>query len=183
MTALSEDPDKFLEIIQNERDCGIVTLEVISLESPLSAVDACDMVVRHAGFAPPSVWVYVPECIGRLHLVGCLEFDLAYGAACMSKARAGELAERFLRCVGSGNLRFFTNTYPWQPNTYGKVASAGGTRLVVFSEEEVRGMPWARSNGSGEAWVSDPLTQSTFDSGVVVVSDERAGLLWFEDED
>ena len=34
---------------------------------------------------------------------------------------------------------------------------------------------------SGHSW--DPLTEATFDTGIIVLDNNRIGILWFEDED
>jgi hypothetical protein len=85
-----------------------------------------------------------------------LHVDLAYKMAIMPAARAGELADRFLSQFANGAVRYFTN----------------GT----FHE-----LPGARADWSGTSW--DPVTDATFDTGVLVLGPEYSGCLWVEDED
>lgn len=86
-----------------------------------------------------------------------LHRDLAYDAEIMPEARAAELGERFLAQFGAG-ARFFTN----------------GT----FYEERRR---LSRSVWSGPSW--EPVTEATFDTGVLVIGPKGAGCVWVEDED
>jgi YD repeat-containing protein len=136
--------------------------------------------VRQVGFLPPDLWVSLPPSAARLHLLYCLRHDLSYGAECIPKARAEELLTAFFLLCGTGKLEFFTNNLPWSPAVYDRVKNATETRLVVIGENEVEQLGWGQRGGE---WVRTGLSQSGFDTGVVVVSHDRAGILWFEDED
>src|SRR5713101_383292 len=87
------EADELLEVIRRERGC--VTLAVIPLTGHVSVLDACKLVVQHVSFVPPASWVSLPFSAARLHLVRCLNQDLAYHTPCMPKPRAEQLAERF----------------------------------------------------------------------------------------
>jgi len=183
MTQAVQDPgdaDELLEVIQRERGCVCVTLAVIPLTGQVSVLEACKLVVQHVGFVLPTSWVSLPFSAARLHLVRCLHRDLAYYLPCMPKPRAEQLAEKFFSLFGGERLEYFTNTVPWQPSVYERDKAASETGLLVIKEEEVEELGWGQQ---GDAWVGSGLTNSTFDSGLVVVSPGQTGILWFEDED
>ena len=170
-----------LEVIQTERNCGFVTIDVVPLHNSGSAIEACNLIVRHAGLTPPtSYWVRLPSAAANLHLVRCLQRDLAYGAPCMAKARAEELALQFFAAVGPGPHQFFTNTVPWVPSVYERAKSAQETGVLVIAEDEVDELGWGKH---AHASVSAALSESTFDTGIVVIGPDIGGILWFEDED
>jgi hypothetical protein len=98
----------------------------------------------------------------------------------MPKQRAEELTERFFSLFGGEHLEYFTNTVPWRQSVYERAKAASQSGLLVIKEEEVEDLGWGQL---GDAWVGTGLTNSTFDSGLVVVSPYQAGILWFEDDD
>jgi hypothetical protein len=98
----------------------------------------------------------------------------------MPKPTAEMLAKRFFSLFGEQRLEYFTNTVPWHPTVYEREKAASRTGLLVITEDEVEELGWGKSGG---AWASTGLTKSTFDSGLVVVSPDQVGILWFQDED
>jgi hypothetical protein len=80
--------------------------------------------------------------------------DMAYEMELVPLRQAEELAEQFLRAVGSVGARYFTN------GTFG--------------------LPRPSPN-VGASW--SPATEATFDTGILVITPERTACLWFEDED
>jgi hypothetical protein len=90
-------------------------------------------------------------------LAAVLARDLAYDRELMDESKARALADEFLRQFGP-NARFFTNR--------------------EFRRQAADASEWVQRTAE---W--DPVTRATFDTGVVVVDVDRAGLLWFEDED
>jgi hypothetical protein len=85
-----------------------------------------------------------------------LNQDMAYNAEIMPADRAAELAGRFLAQFGTDGVRYYTN----------------GT----FHEPRGPKLTW-----SGAGW--DPVTEATFDTGVLVLGPGCSGCLWVEDED
>jgi hypothetical protein len=85
-----------------------------------------------------------------------LSQDMAYNSDIVPPALAAELTERFLDQFGAVGVRFYTN---------GTFHLVQGPRLT-----------W-----SGVSW--DPMTQATFDTGVLIVGPQCSGCLWIEDED
>ena len=83
-----------------------------------------------------------------------LHKDMAYDTVIMSWARADELACRFLAMFHSPPTEYFSNGSFTQSDT-------GPVGLNSWS----------------------PLTQATFDTGVIVVEAGLVGCLWVEDED
>ncbi len=104
-----------------------------------------------------SCYKEIDETAAR-HLVWrVLHRDMAYNTEIMPDARAAELTDRFLAQFGPGT-RYFTNgTWHLLP-----VAEAG---TVI----------------AGASW--DPVTDATFDTGVLAISPECSGCLWVMDED
>ena len=172
--------NQLLELIRRERRCGNVTLAVIPVTTDVSVLEACKLVVQHVGFMPPRSWVGLPLSAARLHLVRCLHRDLAYSQECMAKPTAEMLAKSFFSLFGEQRLEYFTNILPWHPAVYEREKVASRTGLLVITEDEVEQLGWGKSGG---AWASTGLTNSTFDSGLVVVSPYQVGILWFQDED
>jgi protein-tyrosine-phosphatase len=86
-----------------------------------------------------------------------LRQDLAYSCELMPTARSAELADRFLAQFES-NSAYYTNGTWHLPDR----ARADGIVL-------------------GASW--DPVTDATFDTGVLVIGVDRSGCVWVEDED
>jgi hypothetical protein len=82
-----------------------------------------------------------------------LSQDLAYGTQLIPPAEAARLAAAFMALFAGTKVDCFTNAS----------LSEDDGRLTV------------------KAWT--PLTDATFDAGIIVLSTERAGCLWVEDED
>lgn len=82
-----------------------------------------------------------------------LHKDMAYSVKIMPSEKANNLAEEFIGTFG-GEAIFYTN------GEYGK----------------------PRKNPNvGPSW--SPATDATFDTGVIVISNEVVGCVWFADED
>ena len=86
-----------------------------------------------------------------------LHQDMAYHSDVMPAARAAELADRFLGQFAAG-ARFFTNG-----NFYEE-------------RKKISDSAW-----SGPSW--NPVTEATFDTGLLVLATGWHGCLWIEDED
>jgi hypothetical protein len=172
-------PIDLREVIQNERVCGSVTLDVIGIAG-FPILERCNQVVRHVGLMPPEQWVSLPATAARLHLLRCLHRDLAYDFECIAVPRAEQLADLFFSLLGEGARQYFTNGLPWKPSVYDRALKAKETGLVVITEDEVLELGWGERM---DAWTYTGLTKSTFDTGVVGITSYQAGILWFEDED
>lgn len=79
--------------------------------------------------------------------------DLAYGTQLIPPAEAARLAAAFMALFAGSQVDCFTNA---------SLSEHGGGLTV-------------------NAWT--PLTDATFDGGIIVLSTERAACLWVEDED
>ena len=101
-------------------------------------------------------WVSLSESKAAQLVRDVLAHDLAYDGELMPSADAANLAAGFMAHVG-GAAQFFTN---------GSWCEAPAVTPTVK-----RGASW------------EPLSRATFDAGVVGVGDDRAALLWVEDED
>lgn len=102
-----------------------------------------------------------PECYEEIDAVeaarvleNVLHRDMAYKAEIMPMSLARELSGEFVAVFADSDARFFTNG------------------------------EWGRPMGAlgiGPSWA--PVTSATFDTGVLVVSDQRVGCVWCMDED
>jgi hypothetical protein len=139
--------------IIRERACGIVHCALSSRPSQTVPELAREFGLRD----DPACYKAIDEHAAHRLVRLILHKDLAYQAEVMPEARAVELANLFLQQFGSG-ARYYTN----------------GT----FHEErrQVSEAVW-----SGASW--DPVTQATFDTGVLVIAPRCSGCLWVEDED
>jgi hypothetical protein len=89
----------------------------------------------------------------ELVLTNVMHKDMAYSSEIMPRESAQELARLFLAEAGTQGARYFTN---------------GSWEQV---HKEYNGVNW------------NPLTDATFDTGVLVLSPERTACAWFVDED
>jgi hypothetical protein len=105
----------------------------------------------------PACYKEIDEPSARLLARRILHQDLAYNAELIPLARAEELASRFLDQFGP-DARYLTN---------------GSWHLppVALADRVVQGPSW------------DPVTDATFDTGVLVLGSRCSGCLWVEDED
>ncbi len=148
----------FSEIVRRKRSCGTVTSAFIAREADVQDVEAADRLAAAQGFALLGPrWRRIDLAAARRIIERILERDLAYDTAVMPADDAASLAEQWLGLT-SESRAFFTN----------------GT----WSEGPVQTAPRATA---GPSW--DPITDSTFDAGVVAVDQERAVMLWVQDED
>ena len=126
------------------------------LDSPLPAVNAF---VQQCGFKPlADGWQAIDAAGARRILVNILHRDMAYSIERMPPEDAARIADAVLHDAVAVPARFYTNgSYDKQPET--------------LSDRVTCGPSW------------NPITDATFDSGVVFVTACKIGLLWIEDED
>ncbi len=109
------------------------------------------------GLAPePANYREIDAASARWLMELILNRDMAYNAEIMPADCAGELADKFLSQFRGQGTRFFTN---------------GG-----FHETRGSKLTW-----SDASW--NPVTQATFDTGVLILGPQCSGCLWVEDED
>lgn len=142
------------------RDCGVLHLEIRDRDPALdgSAPRAvADALVAALGLVPAGDrWNALDRAQAAWIVQEILHRDLAYCGELMDPATASAFAEEFLGQFDE-EASFFTN-------------SDFATHLVFINQ-----------NGFAAGW--QPLTEATFDSGVVAVDRRRVGILWVEDED
>jgi hypothetical protein len=90
-------------------------------------------------------------------LARLLHEDLAYNSEIMSWETARNLTKEFLREFEEAQSRFYTN-------------------INFATDRQGRPDLWV-----GPQW--NPVTDATFDAGVIAIAPERAACLWVEDED
>lgn len=80
------------------------------------------------------------------------------------------------------NLAAYDQAYDWPADSI-EIAAECAREFVESFAEDCRFFTNSthRIDASSRAW--RPLTNSTFDSGVIAISAERGGVLWFEDDD
>src|SRR5262245_44035349 len=135
------------------RRYGVVRCGVSSLASPTLPALAREFGLRD----DPASYREIDESAARRLLQLILHRAMAYNAEIMPAERAAQLADQFLGQFGRG-AQFFTNGDFHEP-------------LRRVSE----------SVWSGASW--HPVTNATFDTGVLVIGPQCSGCLWIEDED
>jgi hypothetical protein len=139
--------------IRTARTCGVVRCGLSARTIP-----TISELARECGLkADPACYKEIDKSAARRLIQLVLHEDLAYRSQIMPADRAAKFADSFLRQFGTG-VRYFTNG--------------------LFHEG------WHRLSGTvvaGPSW--DPVTEATFDTGVLVVGELRSGCLWVEDED
>jgi hypothetical protein len=167
-------PSSFLEIGIDDTDllkalherCGEVRCftEAISDAASSSVVDLIDSFCSKHGFtAIGEQWCELTEEAASRHLSAVLQRDLAYGSEMISAKQARAIAVKFIECCKPAH--YFSNT-----PVSTKSIETTQENSQTFSDRPL-------TNG----W--QPLTQATFDSGVVAVGKTKIALLWIEDED
>ena len=160
---------EFRARVQTVRACGVVHVaertradlsrvavgEIAILGNPRSVADA---LARGLDFhALGRSWRELARPEAHAVLAAVLARDLAYDGELMDESEARAFADEFLRQF-SVDAQFFTN------GEFRRQAADASEQAQCTAE-----------------W--DPLTEATFDTGVVAVDVDRAGLFWFEDED
>jgi hypothetical protein len=129
----------------------------VSRPPGLPARDVADLVAVSAKYrALGDRWVSLPQDKAAQLVHDVLARDLAYDGEVMRSVDAANLAADFIAHLG-GPAEFFTN--------------GSWCEAPVVTPTVTRGASW------------EPLSGATFDAGVVGVGDDRAAMLWVEDED
>lgn len=147
------------EII-GQRNCGEVTFKVKnrSAAEKRSVTVVLDAFVNRLGFTDLGTnWNEIDRHGAEVILRRILHRDLAYNAVIMSIELAGELSAHFLDLFTTG-ARYFTNGTFYEPDD--QVAA-----------DVVHGASW------------HPITDATFDTGVICLDEKRIGIVWVQDED
>ena len=149
----------FRRRVLSARQYGVVHCEFRTPEELGDAGDArqcADAIARVVGFHPLGAkWRELTPDSARAVLDRVLERDLAYGGQAMSPEIAQQLSREFVNLFSTRCCYYTNGDFP--------------------PPEQYRDGGWAGS------W--DPVTQATFDTGVIAVDSGHAGLLWIEDED
>jgi hypothetical protein len=140
--------------IYGHTTCAVIDRDVATTdESPAGAV--LDVFVARFGFTGiGNSWAEVTLADAKVIAREVLHKDLAYRMDILPPSEAAALAERFFSLF-EPTARCFTN---------------GNVILPAAASREVPG-------------AYDPITPSTFDTGVVCFDRQRIGILWVQDED
>ncbi len=153
------DVQTLRERIEHARSCGEVFLFVDErpAEDARNEVQLVDAFVGQHGFSEiGDQWREVTRDFAERTLIRLLSFDLAYRAPLVPETLARQFAKRFLGWFRS-DVTFLTN------------------HLVNSDETAVI---------SGlSSYRSMPITDATFDAGIVAIDSALLGILWFADED
>jgi hypothetical protein len=145
--------------IESERSCGQVSLFVEQRPQKdfPNVFQLLDYFTGGHGFRRiGDKWREVTRDFAERTLVWLLSRDLAYRAPLMSPSLATELATEFLAWFRD-DATFFTN--------------------YLVNRDETAVM-----NGLSPC-TGTPITDATFDAGILVVDSALLGILWFADED
>jgi len=143
--------------ISQRRTAGKTTCATIKLERHGAAFMLADRIAQTHGFrALGDAWLEISAHDAQAIATSLLHRDLAYGEEIMPLDDAEELAIAFLDLAPEPHS-YFTNG-EWS----GALEDDG-------------------SLGTTIGW--DPISDATYDAGVVCVGDGVAAILWVEDED
>jgi hypothetical protein len=151
--------DELKSMILKARTAGKTTVLLRDLPPATAASpDFLDPFVTSHGFTGiGNEWHEISLAEANTLICRILERDLAYNVELMSHTQSCILRDRFLASFDQ-QVRFFTNGTFCAPST-------------SLSQDVVQGPRWS------------PITQATFDTGVVAADGKRIGMLWVEDED
>ena len=135
-----------------------------------------DRFAAELGFRVGARWRALDEALAADLLTSVLSFDLAYDCAraVSPLPLAKNLAREFLALFGSAPGLFTNADLTRRPLPHRPVR---GPHFVPQDWKQPEQVELPRPG----AW--DPLTRATFDCGVLVMSRQRIGCLWVEDED
>ena len=144
--------------IADKRSLGTVTTAAIPRDPGRSARDAADQIASSQTFRQlGDRWLEVDDPTAYKIVARLLRKDMAYGVPIMAPEEAARLAHEFMLLTGTPRV-CLTN---------------GG-----WLEDPISTSPTTKI---GPSW--DPITESTFDAGVIFVDEDAVVMLWVEDED
>jgi len=180
MTAFVPDADpeavRCCRAVIEARQCGVVRCGISRLQPPLNGLSAGlrvtfngdvtallgEVAAGHRLEPLGTGWDEVNEETARWIMVRVLSMSLVYRAPIMAEEQARTLTDAFLtacaRDTAGQRHRFFTN----------------GKGVDGPAMYDVRLRPMLGWN---------PATESTFDTGVVMLTRQAVGLMWAEEED
>ncbi len=143
--------------IRARRTAGRTTCATMSLETAGPEIALADAVAGALGFQGlGDGWLAISAHDAHAIATFVLHRDLAGNAAIMREAEASELATAFLDLAPEPHS-YFTN----------------GEWTAALSS--------ADATANSVAW--DPISDATFDAGIICLGDGMAAMLWVEDED
>lgn len=146
------------DTIERKRSCGLITCKSVDVTYSSDARSTADRIVAECGFRGLGAkWRSIERDAARTILVKLLEQDLAFGGEVMSASDAAVLADRWL-----------------------EAASRSGAYLTNGNWAEPSKPVTSRAS-AGASW--DPISESTFDAGVIAVDEHHASIFWVQDED
>jgi hypothetical protein len=142
--------------IKSHGSCGEIIFHIEHWDKLNEEADSdiADRLVEQLGFQAPGDWRIVDREKATNILYGVLHRDLAYYTPVMPINLAHQLAEQFFQLFDF-DTTFLTNGQ-FEPSMKGEGV-------------ELRG------------WT--PISDATFDTGIVCVSNQHVGMLWVQDED
>jgi hypothetical protein len=168
------DINQLIQYVQKDRNCSMLVIEKPAgasweelLITQSGTVFSWNAIVEYRKnkkngkkqpVLPEEVRDTLEEIGTREHAVKILtrliHQGMAYDSEIIPEKEAAQLAEIFISHFGN-EARYYSNS-PWKLN-------------VLSQKNEL------------SSW--DPLTEATFDSGIIIVGKSSIGIAWFEDED
>jgi hypothetical protein len=143
--------------IQELRDAGKTTCATLRVTDRADFRAQADRIATAHNFQPlGDAWLEISAYDARIIAATVLHRDLAHDSEIMSRALATELADAFLDLAPEPHV-YFTN----------------GAWADLFDE----------GNELSDSVSFDPISDATFDAGVVCVGEGVVAILWVEDED
>lgn len=156
--AVPSDAQAVCDAIARQRKYGHPTCAVhdrTAAGDPRSYLAVIDEFISTFGFTGLGEgWIEVNIQAAKTLVREILFKDLAYSVAMMSEDEAAQLTERFF-ALFDASVRCFTNGN------------------LVIQDADPTEVP--------RSW--NPISEATFDAGVVCLGSSRIGILWVEDED
>lgn len=157
------DPNKLLQEITATRTCGHVYLAIyekpIHTEWESSVLEHLPIIGTSVEDFKASLLKVDTHELARDILTELLHHNLAYGVEITSLKKARSLAFAFVSLFSSQAVYFSNST--WNKNEYSETSK----------NFELGQTAWT------------PLTEATFDSGIIICDTDQVGIAWFADED
>ena len=158
--------DEFAQLIEDiraRRGAGSVGGIILPTPAGFDQVRAADLAAAHCSLHQlGDRWRDISETQAQALIQRFLHKDLAYECAAMSQDSAAALALEFMKFTRPPRVCFTNGLWPsdWLSGTPGQTA-----------------VPSGRHGG----W--NPISNATFDAGIVSIDSEWVAMLWVEDED
>lgn len=171
--------NELLAIIEEKRDCGVVHVLVFDRQRDLSWEEAIIEKSKEIPFFSwNSIWFY------RKNKKGIEEqpvsIDEVRDKKLFKEITDSASAVAILSQLLHKDMAYGSEIMPLEE---ARNLASGFISLFDATSNYYSNSTWHQheSGGNIRAWA--PLTEATFDSGIIVVDNHKIGIAWFEDED